>query len=130
LGKLRPGAPVNLERALPANGRLGGHFVQGHVDCAATVAAYEKIGDDYRLEITLPGEFAHYIAFKGSITVNGVSLTVAEKHVGSFVCWIIPGTRKLTNLRGLQNGDWVNLEFDVLAKYLEAQLGRYQQPEE
>ena len=128
LGKLRPESSVNLERALPADGRLGGHFVQGHIDCTVPMISHEKIGDDYRLELTLPEEFAHYVAFKGSITVNGVSLTVAEKLPGSFVCWIIPETRKLTNLRGLRPGDPVNLEFDILAKYIEAQLGRFQAP--
>ena len=128
LGKLRPEASVNLERALPADGRLGGHFVQGHIDCAVPMISHEKISDDYRLELTLPTEFAHYVAFKGSIAVNGVSLTVAEKHASSFVCWIIPETRKLTNLRGLRPGDLVNLEFDILAKYIEAQSGRAQNP--
>ena len=122
LGQLRPETLVNLERSLAADGRLGGHFVQGHVDCAAGVRAFEKSGEDYRLEVTLPGEFAHYLAFKGSITVNGISLTVAEKHPEAFVCWIIPHTRRETNLATVKAGDLANLEFDILAKYVEARL--------
>ena len=122
LGQLRPETIVNLERSLAADGRLGGHFVQGHVDCATEVRAFEKSGDDYRLEVTLPGEFAHYLAFKGSITVNGISLTVAEKQPETFVCWIIPHTRRETNLATVKAGDLANLEFDILAKYVEARL--------
>jgi len=119
LGALAPGAPVNLERALPANGRLGGHFVQGHVDCVAPVLAWEPVGDDYRLEIGLPGEFAKYVVEKGSIAVDGISLTVAELKEKSFTIWIIPHTRAATNLRAASAGSQVNLEFDMLAKYVE-----------
>ena len=122
LGHLRPEMLVNLERSLAADGRLGGHFVQGHVDCASEVRAFEKSGDDYRLEVTLPADFAHYLAFKGSIAVNGISLTVAEKHPDTFVCWIIPHTRRATNLAKVKVGDLANLEFDILAKYVEARL--------
>ncbi len=124
LGKLRPESGVNLERALRADGRLGGHFVQGHIDCASPVVAFEQKGDDYRLEIALPDEFAHYLAFKGSVCVNGISLTVADVLPRSFVIWIIPHTRKVTNLRAVQSGDLANLEFDVLAKYVERMLQR------
>ena len=122
LGRLRPDALVNLERSLAADGRLGGHFVQGHVDCASEVRGFEKSGDDYRLEVALPGEFAHYLAFKGSVAVNGISLTVAEKRPDTFVCWIIPHTRRATNLAVVKAGDLANLEFDILAKYVEARL--------
>ena len=122
LGQLRPETLVNLERSLAADGRLGGHFVQGHVDCATEVRAFEKSGDDYRLEVALPGEFAHYLAFKGSIAVNGISLTVAEKQPEAFVCWIIPHTRRGTNLAAVKAGDLANLEFDILANYVEARL--------
>ena len=122
LGRLRPETLVNLERSLAADGRLGGHFVQGHVDCASEVRAFEKSGDDYRLEVALPGDFAHYLAFKGSIAVNGISLTVAEKRPDAFVCWIIPHTRQATNLATAKAGDLANLEFDILAKYVEARL--------
>ena len=124
LGRLRPEAVVNLERALPADGRLGGHFVQGHVDCTSAVIAIEKKGDDHRLEIALPEEQAQYVVFKGSIAVDGISLTVASLQPQSFTVWIIPHTRESTNLQTVQNGDLVNLEFDVLAKYVERILSR------
>jgi riboflavin synthase len=119
LGRLEPGAPVNLERALAATGRLGGHFVQGHIDCVAAVRAWEPVGDDYRLEIELPAEFAKYVVEKGSIAVDGISLTVASLGAESFTVWIIPHTRQATNLSAAKPGDFVNLEFDLLAKYVE-----------
>ena len=120
----RPGSLVNLERALAANARLGGHFVQGHIDCASLVIAFEKSGADHRLEIALPKEFARYVISKGSIAVNGVSLTVAELKAESFVIWLIPHTLEITNLRALQAGVLVNLEFDMLAKYVERILAK------
>ena len=119
---LRPETLVNLERALPADGRLGGHFVQGHVDAAARVISFEPNGDDYRLELEMPDDFARYIAFKGSIAINGISLTVAEVMERSFAVWIIPHTRKVTNLRTLQADEVANLEFDIIAKYVERML--------
>jgi len=122
LGALAPGAPVNLERALSAHARLGGHFVQGHVDASCPILSFEKVGADHRLEITLPREFARYVAFKGSIAIDGISLTVAEVHDASFVIWIIPHTLAMTNLRAACAGDRVNLEFDLLAKYVERLL--------
>jgi len=122
LGALAPGAPVNLERALSAHARLGGHFVQGHVDAACPIISFGKAGADHRLEITLPREFAHYVAFKGSIAIDGISLTVAEVNDASFVIWIIPHTLAVTNLRAARAGDLVNLEFDLLAKYVERLL--------
>jgi riboflavin synthase len=122
LGDLRPGDPVNLERALRIDGRLGGHFVQGHVDCTAEVLSMSEKGPDTRLEIALPREFARYAAFKGSIAVNGTSLTIAELLPESFVVWVIPHTLDHTNLGDLQEGERVNLEFDVLAKYVERLL--------
>lgn len=109
---------VNLERAVLATERFGGHFVQGHIDCVAPVIAYEKSGADFRLEIELPEAFAHYVACKGSIAVNGISLTVAEVLTKSFVIWIIPYTKTHTNLDRIQAGDLMNLEFDILAKYV------------
>jgi riboflavin synthase len=124
LKALRQESRVNLERALAADGRLGGHFVQGHVDCAARIVALEKNGADHRLEIELPGDFAHYIAPKGSIAVNGISLTVAELSENSFAVWIIPHTRSQTNLDTARADDLVNLEFDLIAKYLERMLDR------
>ena len=119
LGKLQSGSPVNLERALAAGARLGGHFVQGHIDGTAKVLAFEAVGADYRLEIALPREFAHYVAFKGSIAIDGISLTVAEVKEASFVVWIIPHTRAVTNLSERRAGDIMNVEFDLLAKYVE-----------
>jgi riboflavin synthase len=122
LQKLRPNDPVNLERALPAEGRLGGHFVQGHIDCVSPIVAFDKKGADFRLEIELQGEFAQYVARKGSIALNGISLTVADVFAKSFVVWIIPYTRRHTNLDRAQAGDLVNVEFDILAKYVERVL--------
>jgi riboflavin synthase len=124
LKTLRRDDRVNLERALAADGRLGGHFVQGHVDCAARILALDETGADYRLEVELPAEFAHYVARKGSIAVNGISLTVAEVSPQSFTVWIIPHTRTETNLGRARAGNLVNLEFDLLAKYLERMLDR------
>ncbi|MEY2518938.1 MAG: riboflavin synthase [Verrucomicrobiota bacterium] len=116
---------VNLERALPANGRLGGHFVQGHVDCAARVLSLEMKGVDQRIEIELPDKFTRYVAFKGSIAVNGISLTVADVSRKSFAVWIIPHTRMQTNLAVARPDDLLNLEFDLIAKYLERMLDRH-----
>jgi riboflavin synthase len=117
--KLRRNSPVNLERALRADGRLGGHFVQGHVDCVAPIVAFDTKGKDFRLEIELSSEFAHYVASKGSIAVNGISLTVAEVLPRSFAVWIIPYTKRHTNLDRATIDNLVNLEFDILAKYVE-----------
>lgn len=113
---------VNLERAVAATERFGGHFVQGHIDCVSPVIAYQKSGADFRLEIELPQAFAHYVACKGSIAVDGISLTVAEILSKSFVTWIIPHTKTHTNLDRVQAGDLMNLEFDILAKYVERML--------
>jgi riboflavin synthase len=125
LRHLRRDTPVNLERALLATARIGGHFVQGHIDCTSRVLALEPAGDDYRLEVELPNEFSHYVAYKGSIAVNGISLTVAELLPASFAACVIPHTRRHTNLATINPGDWVNLEFDILAKYVERILPRY-----
>jgi riboflavin synthase len=119
LKALRPGDGVNLERALAADGRLGGHFVQGHVDTTTNVRAVTPKGGDLRLDFDMPADFARYIAHKGSVAINGVSLTVAEVAADSFTIWIIPHTRKVTNLGKLKDGDPVNLECDILAKYAE-----------
>ena len=125
LKNLRRESFVNLERALPADGRLGGHFVQGHIDCAVPVLAFEEAAGDYRLEIELPPEFSHYVVFKGSIAVNGISLTVAEILPESFAVWVIPQTRRSTNLQSTVPGDQLNVEFDILAKYIERMLAPY-----
>jgi riboflavin synthase len=125
LKALRRDSPVNIERALPANGRVGGHFVQGHVDCTAQILSFEQSGPDYRLEISVPAEFAHYAAYKGSIAINGISLTIAETFPQSVAVWIIPHTRRNTNLDRAKAGDLVNVEFDILAKYVERMLAKY-----
>lgn len=122
LGDLKPGNPVNLERALRVDGRLGGHFVQGHIDCPAEVLYLEEKGPDLRIDIALPSEFGRYAVFKGSIAVNGVSLTIAALEQDRFTVWIIPHTLENTNLGDIEVGDRVNLEFDILAKYTERLL--------
>ena len=122
LKTLRQKQPVNLERAVAGMERFGGHFVQGHIDCVSPVIAYRKSGGDFRLEIELPKAFAQYVACKGSIAVNGISLTVAEVLSKSFVVWITPYTKAHTNLDRVQVGDPMNLEFDILAKYVERML--------
>ena len=115
LGSLAPGQPVNLERPLRADGRLGGHIVQGHVDGVAALAARE----DSNLAFAAPAGLAKYIVRKGSIALNGVSLTVAAVDDSIFTVALIPTTLAGTNLGGLKVGDTVNLEVDIVAKYLE-----------
>ena len=122
LGQLKPGHPVNLERALRVDGRLGGHFVQGHVDGTAQVVALEEKGPDLRIDIALPREFARYVVYKGSIAINGASLTVSAVNPADFSVWVIPHTLEHTNLGDLEAGNLVNLEFDILAKYVERLL--------
>ena len=119
LNRLRQNSPVNLEAALRADGRVGGHFIQGHIDCVSPIVAFGKSGADFRLEIKLPSKFAHYVASKGSIAVNGISLTVSEILPKSFFVWIIPYTKCHTNLDRARAGDLVNVEFDIIAKYVE-----------
>jgi riboflavin synthase len=117
LGSQQPGAAINLERALRADARLGGHFVQGHVDTTTTVLETTWKEDDLFLRFELPIDGRAYFVSKGSISINGVSLTVATLDDSSFGVWIIPHTRSLTNLGQLQVGARVNLEYDMLAKY-------------
>jgi riboflavin synthase len=122
LGDLRPGDKTNLERSVRADSRMGGHFVQGHIDCTSPILGLETQGADLRLQIALPPNAARYLILKGSVAVDGISLTVAEVRPDSFVAWIIPHTRKVTNLGSRKVGDRVNLEFDMLAKYVEKML--------
>src|SRR5882724_6725608 len=122
---LRRDSPVNLERALIAGAPMGGHFVQGHIDCSAKAISFERTGEDYRLEVDLPKDFAHYAAYKGSVAVNGISLTIAELLAKSFAVWIIPHTKRYTNIDNVEVGDLVNVEFDILAKYVERMLARH-----
>ena len=122
LADLAPGVPVNLERAMPADGRFGGHVVQGHVDGTAEVVSRQP-GDRWELvTFTLPHELARYVVLKGSITVDGVSLTVSDVTDGTFTVSLIPTTLELTTLGRRVVGERVNLEVDVIAKYVERLL--------
>jgi riboflavin synthase len=118
LGALRRGAAVNLERPLRADGRLGGHFVQGHVDATGTIEEIRPDGDSYWLTVKYPASLAPYIVRKGSIAVDGISLTVAGVDDRRFDVQIIPYTWEHTNLRAVRVGDPVNLEGDILGKYV------------
>jgi len=123
LGALRPGDRVNLERAMPADGRFGGHVVQGHVDGTAIITRRTP-GDRWEtVDLTLPPGLAAYVVEKGSITVDGVSLTVASLSDAGFSVSLIPTTLALTTLGHKGVGDQVNLEVDVIAKYVERLLG-------
>ena len=123
LGVLKPGSPVNLERAATVGSRLGGHLVQGHVDGVATIIAREPADDWEVLRFSLPAGLSRYVVEKGSITVDGVSLTVMAVDDESFSVGLIPTTLKLTVLGAKAVGDPVNLEVDVIAKYVEKMLG-------
>ncbi|MEV4639042.1 riboflavin synthase [Actinoplanes sp. NPDC049548] len=123
LGALAPGSPVNLERAATVGSRLGGHLVQGHVDGVATIIAREPAAEWEVLRFSLPRELSRYVVEKGSITVDGVSLTVMAVDDESFSVGLIPTTLKLTVLGSKGVGDPVNLEVDVIAKYVEKMLG-------
>jgi riboflavin synthase len=113
------GSLVNLERSLRANGELGGHFVTGHVDGLGKIIRWERAGKDHVLDIAAPPEVMRYVVFKGSIAVDGISLTVAGVQKKSFRIWIIPHTFEVTVLRERKVGDAVNLEADLLGKYVE-----------
>ncbi|GAA2497311.1 riboflavin synthase [Winogradskya consettensis] len=123
LGVLEQGSPVNLERAATVGSRLGGHLVQGHVDGVATIIAREPADEWEVLRFSLPPELARYVVEKGSITVDGVSLTVMAVTADEFSVGLIPTTLKLTVLGAKAVGDPVNLEVDVIAKYVEKMLG-------
>ena len=118
LGSLRVGHPVNLERALRADARFGGHFVQGHVDGTGTVRVVRPQGDAQWITIAFAGELAPYMIRKGSIAVDGVSLTIADLRDGEFEVMIIPFTWEHTSLSSLAGGGRVNLECDMVGKYV------------
>jgi len=118
LGELEVGRKVNLERAMLAGDRFGGHFVQGHVDTTGTILDLSPHGGDYRLEIALPEEIMPLCIDKGSLAIDGISLTIAELKESSAVFWIIPHTMELTRLHDAEVGQKVNLEADVIAKHV------------
>lgn len=115
----KPGSLVNLERPLRAQGELGGHFVTGHIDGLGKITRWERSGKDHVLDIAAPPEVMRYVIFKGSIAVDGMSLTVADVGKKSFRIWIIPHTYEVTALRERKVGDAVDLEADLLGKYVE-----------
>ena len=116
---LAAGAAVNLERALRFGGKMGGHFVTGHVDGQGVIEVFEPRGADHYLRVRAPAGLGRYLIHKGSITIDGISLTVAEVEGDAFAVWIIPTTIQVTNLREKRAGAPVNLEFDLLGKYVE-----------
>lgn len=116
------GDTVNLERAMSADGRFDGHVVQGHVDTTTDVLNVTQLGDDWEYEFAIPEGYGRYIVEKGSVTLDGISLTVADLREGSFTVAVIPATRELTNLSEKKAGDRVHLEVDVIAKYVEQML--------
>ena len=119
LGTLKPGMLVNLERAMSAMDRFGGPFVMGHVEHTGTIAALEPVGQDHRLEVRIPEELTRYCIDKGSITIDGISLTIANLSGSLLEFWITPHTFGRTNLQNAVSGQPVNLEVDMLAKYVE-----------
>ena len=119
LGSLKPGSPVNLERAVTPATRLGGHIVQGHVDVRGNFLRTEDHGESRTMRFSYPAEIARYIVLKGSITVEGISLTIANLADDFFEIAVIPKTWELTNFQHLKPGDAVNLEVDIIAKYVE-----------
>ena len=124
LGALAPGMPVNLERALAAGGRMGGHFVQGHVEGVGRIAAIEPEQEALLIRIDAPLQIMRYVVEKGFIAVDGISLTVVSRDDAGFVITVIPFTQTHTNLHARQIGDEVNLETDILAKYVEQLISR------
>jgi riboflavin synthase len=125
IGKRSPGALLNLERALRMGDRLGGHFVTGHIDCIGTIISVKQPGRDYVLQISVPEESAKYIVHKGSIALEGISLTIASIQKESVEVHIIPTTWDKTNLKSLKAGDVVNIETDLLGKIIQRHLQDY-----
>ena len=119
---LQPGSLVNLERSLRFDGKVGGHFVTGHIDGLGTIEALEPRGKDFYLKVRAPAGTGRYVVHKGSIAIDGISLTVADVAGETLAVWLIPHTIEVTNLREKRPGDLVNLEFDMLGKYVEKLL--------
>lgn len=130
LGNLSVGAPVNLERAVTVSTRLGGHIVQGHVDATGEFLGAAQAGDFWTVSVRFPVEISKYLIYKGSICVEGISLTVANLTDDSFEIAVIPKTWNQTNLHALKTGDALNLEADVIAKYVERIMLYGQKPAE
>jgi len=124
LGARVVGDPVNVERAMPADGRFDGHLVQGHVDATTAIRAVERVGEDWFYEFDLPAGQSRYVVEKGSIALDGISLTVAEVDAETFTVAIVPTTYEETTLSGKEAGDRVNVEIDVIAKYVEELVDR------
>ena len=124
LGDLEEGSTVNLERAMQVGDRFGGHFVQGHIDATGTIEAYAPMGQDHRLEVRLPEEIANLSIPKGSLAIDGISLTIAELEGTLARFWIIPHTHAETNLSTRRPGQRVNLEADMLAKHVAKLMGK------
>ena len=125
LGSLRPASPVNLERPMALSDRLSGHIVQGHVDGIGELIGFEELGgDNWWLQVRIPPELDRYLVYKGSIAIDGISLTIAELRAGVMAVTIIPHTYHNTTLGSRRRGDSLNLECDVLAKHVEKLLGR------
>jgi riboflavin synthase len=122
--RIKPGALVNLELPMRADGRFGGHIVQGHVDGTGKFIALEEIpdADNYWLRIEIPPELARYVIFKGSLSIEGISLTVANIEGAGVTVAVIPHTTEATNLKSLEPGDPINLEVDMIAKYVEKMM--------
>lgn len=118
-GDLVPGGAVNLERSLSASGRIGGHFVTGHVDVAVPIAVFEARGADHYMRVSIGRNLARHVVHKGSVAIDGISLTVAEAGPDFFSVWLIPHTLQATNLRARRAGEKVNVEFDLIGKHVE-----------
>ena len=128
LGRLRPGDQVNLERALKLGDRLGGHLVSGHVDCQGAINSLEQLGSSWRFEIGIPSEHRRLVVEKGSVTVDGVSLTVNRLTPQGFTLNLIPHTLAATTLKLAKQGDSVNIETDLIGKYVARLLNRDESP--
>ncbi len=130
LGNLKNGDILNLERALTLNSRLGGHIVSGHIDCVGKLTNIEKLSDFYNLTFEIPENYSKYIVYKGSVAISGISLTIAKTTDNIFKVAIIPHTYQNTNLKNTKIGDFVNIETDILGKYVEKMLSANDNKEE
>jgi len=122
------GAAVNLESSLRFDGKVGGHFVSGHIDGLGKIEIFEQRGNDFYLRVRGPAGCGRYLVHKGSIAIDGISLTVAETEGDTMTVWLIPHTIQVTNLHAKHVGDLVNLEFDLLGKYVEKLTAHYSRP--